>query len=355
MRVILVMTAALIVLWDARVMANPSALHKQTTAAADFDSDGEVGFADFLMFAGVFGQPGTGDNAKFDLDRSGTIDFGDFLKFVTAYGQPGTSNYLDSYELMDEEYGTVVSVVVDGAARVIDTNSLPDHATGAFPNDGNPNTISAQTLKYEFPTEPTFTGYATFAKEPGVAVNGVPFDPGTAESVSCGTGENFRIEALQEVYNFGFDFNNAHVQPTGKYHYHGVSKMLVEAYSADEDLVHVGFAADGYLMYYSKSGAYRPSYVLSTTARGGTNCAASGPNNTSFDLAGTSPDGTYTSDWQYSEKVGDLDQCNGTTIDGQYVYIITDGYPYISRCLKGEFAVTGPGGGPPPGGGDLPP
>ena len=67
---------------------------------------------------------------------------GDFLKFVTAFGQPGTSNYLDSYELKNEEYGTVVSVVVDGAARVIDTNSLPDHATGAFPNDGNPNTIS---------------------------------------------------------------------------------------------------------------------------------------------------------------------------------------------------------------------
>ncbi len=162
---------------------------------------------------------------------------------------------------MDEEYGTVVSVVGGGATRSIDTNSLPDHATGAFPNNGNPNTISAQTLSYGFPTEPTFTGDATFARAPGIAVNGVPFEPGTAESVSCESGENFRIEALQEFLNLGLDFNNAHVQPTGKYHYHGVSQMLVDAYAADEDLVHVGFAADGFLMYYSKSGDYRPSYV----------------------------------------------------------------------------------------------
>jgi hypothetical protein len=268
----------------------------------------------------------------------------------TAPTSAAASNYLDSYALMDEEYGTVVSVVVGGATRSIDTNSLPDHATGAFPNDGNPNTISAQTLSYEFPTEPTFTGDATFARAPGIAVNGVPFEPGTAESVSCESGENFRIEALQEFFNMGLDFNNAHVQPTGKYHYHGVSQMLVDAYAADEDLVHVGFAADGFLMYYSKSGDYRPSYVLSATARSGSNCTPSGPDNTSFDLAGTSPDGTYTSDWQYSEGIGDLDECNGTTIDGQYVYVVTGGYPYISRCLNGEFTDLGPdGGGPPPG------
>ena len=54
------------------------------------------------------------------------------------------------------------------------------------------------------------------------------------------------------------DFNNAHVQPTGEYHYHGISELLVDAYASDDDLVLVGFAADGHLMYYSKSGAYAP-------------------------------------------------------------------------------------------------
>jgi hypothetical protein len=343
----LMIAAVIVVLGNALVLAQPQALHKPA-ATADFNLDGQVEFSDFLLFAGVYGQPGTGNNGKFDLDNSGMIDFADFLKFAAAYRQQARSTYVDSYELKDNAYGTLVSVIVDDASRTIVTNSLPNHTTGVFPNDGNPNSISAQSLRYEFPIAPTFTGNSTSAREPGVAVNGVPYEPGTAESVSCGTGEFFRIEALQEVYNLGFDVNNAHVQPTGKYHYHGVPKLLVEAYASDDDLKHVGFAADGYLIYYSRSGAYQPSYLLSKTLRTGENCVASGPNPRIFNLAGTLPDGTYTSDWQYKEEIGDLDQCNGTSIDGQYVYIITDGYPYIPRCLNGEFTHISKGSPPPP-------
>ena len=171
---------------------------------------------------------------------------------------------------MDEEFGTMTTVTVDGATRTIETNALPDHETGEFPNDGNPNTISEQDASYEYPIEPTFVGDATFAMTPGVAVNGVKFEPATAESVSCASGESYRVEALQDVYDLGLDFNNAHVQPTGEYHYHGVSELLADAYATDDDLVHVGFAADGYLMYYSKSGAYASGYELSTETRSGT-------------------------------------------------------------------------------------
>jgi hypothetical protein len=198
------------------------------------------------------------------------------------------SNYLDSYTLIDEAFGTRVTVTVGSSTRTIESNSLPNHETGEFPNAGNPNTITKQSRRYVFTTEPTFTGTATFAQAPGVAVNGVAFEPGTAESVSCG-GENYRIEALQDLYNLGLDFNNAHVQPGGKYHYHGVSSLLVAAYATDDDLVHVGFAADGYLMYFSKSGAYRSSYQLATTPRTGSDCVASGPDNTRFDLEGPPP------------------------------------------------------------------
>lgn len=260
------------------------------------------------------------------------------------------SPYAGSYTIVNETTGTEVTVTVENGIRTIVSNGLPNHQTGVFPNAGNPNTITERTLSYQFPTEPSFSGNAAFAQTPGVAVNGVSFEPGTGESVSCGSGENYRIEALQDMHNLELDFNNAHVQPGGKYHYHGVSPLLIEAYATDDDLVHVGFAADGYLMYFSKSSAYRSSYQLATAARTGSDCVATGPNNTSFDLEGTTPDDTYVSDWVYTEGAGDLDACNGTTLNGEYVYFVTNEYLYIPRCLNGEFTQVGPSAGGPPGG-----
>lgn len=281
---------------------------------------------------------------------AGTISAGSSAGTAsTADGLP--SDHLGSYELVDEAFGTTVTVTVEGSTRTLETNALPDHETGEFPNPGNPNAISAQDLTWQFPTEGTYTGAAADVRTTGVAVNGVKFEPGTAETVDCASGESYRVEALQDLFDLGFDLNNAHVQPSGEYHYHGVSELLVDAYDSDDDLVHIGFAADGFLIYYSKSGAYEPGYVLDTTPRTGTDCTISLPGGEAFDLDGTTPDGTYTSDWAFDEANGDLDSCNGTTIDGQYVYLITDAYPFIPRCLNGEFTeVGGPGAGGPPDG-----
>ena len=253
------------------------------------------------------------------------------------------SSYLDSYTLNDAEFGTQVTVTVEGTRRTIVTNALPDHETGDFPNNGNPNAISAQDLSYEYTTEPTFADEASSPLVIGVAVNGVKFEPGTAESVTCSSGEIYRVEALQDIYNLGLDFNNAHVQPTGEYHYHGASQLLADAYSTDDDLVLVGFAADGYLMYYSKSGAYKSGYELVSAARSGTDCTASSALRVDdVEVDGTSPDGTFTSDWFWSDEAGDLDSCNGITIDGTYGYVITNEFPFISRCLNGDAIDAGP-------------
>ena len=256
------------------------------------------------------------------------------------------ADYTGSYALADEEFGTMTTLTVADGVRTIVSNALPDHEVGEFPNPGNPNTISEQDVLYEYPADPVYVGSATTAMTPGVAVNGVKFEPGTAETVTCESGETFRVEALQDIYDLGLDFNNAHVQPTGEYHYHGISELLANAYSTDEDLVHVGFAADGFLMYYSKSGAYSPSYSLSTDARSGIDCVGSmALGGDAVEVEGTTADGTYASDWQYSDANGDLDECNGTEIDGTYAYVITDEYPFISRCLNGEFTATGPDAG----------
>ena len=66
---------------------NVAASSASTSKSADFNGNGRVDFDDFFLFAGAFGQPGTGDNARFDLDNSGTVDFGDFFLFAEAFGK----------------------------------------------------------------------------------------------------------------------------------------------------------------------------------------------------------------------------------------------------------------------------
>ncbi|QXP62352.1 YHYH protein [Polaribacter sp. HaHaR_3_91] len=245
-------------------------------------------------------------------------------------------NYFDSYSLISKIFGTKTIVTVTGNERKMVTNALPDHKTGAFPRKGNPNTISEQNKNYTFPVNPKYTGKATWVREPGVALNGVKFEPGTAEVVVCETGENYRVEAFQDVIDLGLDFNHAHVQPTGEYHYHGTPTSVIEEFDTGKDLVHVGFAHDGFPIYYSKSNAYKPSYKLLDGTREGEDCVYENPKETINIAVNDDHDGTYGSDFEYVANSGDLDECNGITIDGKYMYLVTNEFPYVSRCLMGE-------------------
>ena len=262
-----------------------------------------------------------------------------------------SGEYLGDYSLEDMEFGTSTTVVVDSTVRTIVTNSLPNHETGSFPNSGNPNTITGQSNTWVFPASITYLGEPNRVRETGVGLNGVKFEPGTAEVAVCATGESYAIEGLQDVADLGMDFNNAHVQPDGEYHYHGISALMVEIFESESDLVHVGFAQDGALMYYSKSGQYSSGYKLGQATRDGTDCSYTPRNGATIEF-GAEKDGSLTSDWEYSASYGDLDECNGIEIDGLYSYLITDEFPYIPRCLMGVFSEepgeAGPGGAPPP-------
>lgn len=244
-------------------------------------------------------------------------------------------NYFGNYELEDSNYGTKTTVIVNNVTRTMVTNALPNHETGTFPNKGNPNTISAQNKTYTFPANPQYNGKAQWVRESGVALNGVKFEPGTAEVVECDTGENYRVEALQDVIDLGLDFNHAHVQPTGAYHYHGSPTSVIEEFDTGEDLVHIGFAHDGFPMFYSKSGKYKPSFKAVEGEREGEDCTYTTHKTIDVSVDGHH-DGTFTSDFEFVEGSGDLDECNGITIDGKYMYLVTNEFPYISRCLMGE-------------------
>jgi len=294
-----------------------------------------------FVFAGALILSGCGASENVSEEIGGKAE----EKQVVEAGSNVTSDYLGSYEINDDEHGTSVKVVVDGETRMITSNALPNHAVGTFPNEGNPNTISAQERTWTLTTSPTFTGAARFSREAGVAINGVKFEPQTAERLTCTSGEVYSIEALQGFLDFGVDENNAHVQPTGEYHYHGISQNLV-ATAATDDPVHIGFANDGFLIYYSPSNQYTPSFALKTEERTGTGCAYENPTTViEQEMEGTAPDGSFVSDWEFVEGAGDLDACNGIEINGEYAYVLTDDYPYIPRCLNGEFGQQGGGGG----------
>lgn len=257
--------------------------------------------------------------------------------------------YFGAYNIVDDAYGTNTTVTIEGDQRVIKSNALPNHKTGSFPNEGNPNTIRSQDVTRSIPLHPVYTGEARWIREPGIALNGIKFEPQTAEVVRCESGENYRIEGIQDLVNLGLDYNLAHVQPTGAYHYHGVAPELIKAFDTGQDLVHIGFAHDGFPMYHSKSGVFKSSFQLIDKTRSGTDCSYSNPKtqmNIKIDMA---PEGSFDTDFEYVAGLGDLDECNGLELNGQYTYIVTNEFPYVGRCLKGEFKEQR-GPGPPSGG-----
>jgi len=178
----------------------------------------------------------------------------------------------------------------------------------------------------------------------GVALNGVPFDPLTAEFWNRDRTSGWNIEAMSGAMNLGLDQNNAHVQPTGGYHYHAMPTGLLERLSAQKSgPVQLGWAADGFPLYAPYGfGVDQPT--AGYRVRSGTR--PSGP--------GGTYDGTYVQDYEYAPGLGNLDACNGMTAktdeypDGTYLYVLTTTYPFIPRCWSGtpdDSFSRGPGAG----------
>lgn len=254
-----------------------------------------------------------------------------------------------------------VSITTEGESRVIRANGIPAHATGQFPCRGNPNSISAQNYTFRMPLHPKENKEFTPLERQaiGIALNGVPFDPGTAEYWNG--DHNWHGEAIVgSNKKLGIDQSNAHVQPNGAYHYHGIPEGLVQKLPKAR-MTLIGYAADGFPIYgqnaysdplNSKSAVrpMRPSWQLKKGKRPTGNA---GP--------GGAYDGTYTQDYQFVASSGDLDEANGRRgvtpeyPKGTYYYVATDSFPFYPRMLKGtpdpSFERHGPGGPGGPGGG----
>ena len=80
-----------VLLWDMSPYITSQPPTPPQPPTPDFNSDGIVNMADFLLFAAQFGlsRGDTGYNARYDLDGDGTIGINDFLIFVDAFGKEG--------------------------------------------------------------------------------------------------------------------------------------------------------------------------------------------------------------------------------------------------------------------------
>ena len=97
----------------------------------------------------------------------------------------------------------------------VESNAIPEHKVGTFPSGRNPNKITEQAFKFSLPLNPKP------AKEPiplhndtgrgppntpfGIALNGVLFDPGTAEFYMGDRRADWNYEALSGSVLLGLD------------------------------------------------------------------------------------------------------------------------------------------------------
>ena len=247
---------------------------------------------------------------------------------------------------------------ISGNKRVITANNIPAHKVGLFGNVSgslNPNSIQDQNSIYEIDINPIkFSSITELINNGpeysfGIMFNGIELDPVAAEPWPHSGGippladSNWDWNLEASMVQIGLDCNNAHVQPTGKYHYHGVPVLYMQSLAINQSsMLHLGYAADGFPIYYQNAYSIptdilsplidlQPSYRMKTGNRPGDGNSAPCGEYT----------GVYTADYEYVEGLGDLDECNGRVgvtqefPNGTYYYVITDKYPGIPRCFVG--------------------
>jgi hypothetical protein len=259
----------------------------------------------------------------------------------------------------------MVTINLEGPTRTITTNCIPGHNVGLFGKiQGalNPNPITPQQVLHKISSQPSVASNFTpllGSNGPdyafGILMNGVELDPVAAEPFPHTTIMDPNVNWVWNLeatnVNLGLDCNNAHVQPNGKYHYHGSPTLYLDQLAIKtNEMILIGYAADGFPIYYkyayeeseepsSSVIEMKSSYQLKEGNRPGDGVTAPcGPY-----------DGVYSADYEYIEGLGHLDEANGrfgvtpNYPNGTYYYVITSTFPIIPRYFKGvpaqDFAI----------------
>jgi hypothetical protein len=252
-----------------------------------------------------------------------------------------------------------VRIYIDGDKRIIESNDVPDHATGQFPNSACPFAIGQMPFHFSMTTAPAAAATTTALEGWlfGVAINGVVFDPTGPYWDGDPTNWEFEVmDATARPY-LGLDVNNAHVSGLdrnrgGEYHYHGLPTGLLQRLNANGRVVLVGYAADGFPVYapYGYSVANDPTSAVRELKSGYRLRAGARPDSG----PGGHFDGTFVEDFEWVDGHGDLDECNGrfgVTPEypaGTYYYVLTSDFPYIPRLWRGTPDPSFRHASPPP-------
>ena len=337
-----------------------------------------------LTACGSSGSEGDGDSQDTtngsdntdDTDASGNEPV-DIYNAIFTTRSADCAAYVNEYDANpidiknDTAFNADVLITATETECTFTSNSVPNHdfndETAAFAGGAEGATIAATDTVHSVTRTPAFAAAPTYITQQiknAIFLNGVRLDimsagcyrPTSADAnedgdvgIGCDSNAAWLIDPLGTDSKFGADEHNAHTQPGGLYHYHGGPNAMFDDNPGPNGSPVIGFAADGFPVFGSyfldsNSGQVRKAvsgYTLKTGSRGTRSDTNPGGAHT----------GKYNDDWEYTGS-GDLDECNGMTVDGQYGYYVTDSYPWVIKCLRGtpddSFVQSGGNGGPPP-------
>jgi hypothetical protein len=266
----------------------------------------------------------------------------DCTEYVEAY----SASVLDITRGLGFDSG--IEITADNAQCVLSSNNIPNH-------DFNDNTANFRNQVAEIDRVFSIPGSPALAVTntplaqqswDAVMLNGVvldllsagcyrPSDPSADANgnvaIGCNVNDAWLMDPLGTEGRFGTDQHNAHTQPDGTYHYHGDPNAMFDDNPGPDGSPVVGFASDGFPIYGSyfadiNSGLVRAANSGYQLKQGTRPSSATDP--------GGAYDGTYIDDYEFT-GIGDLDVCNGMTVNGQYAYYITDDYPWVLGCHSG--------------------
>jgi hypothetical protein len=257
----------------------------------------------------------------------------------SASGGCPTGNFINpSVSTLQSGYAdAVLNVSCDGQYMYIDSNGIITYEFIAI----TPFDLEEQNHNWQIPLNPQRASSPSDIPRGGavaVAINGIPF---------FGPNEAPRDDYGDPILDNLLDFCNGHTAQ-GQYHYHARPNCLYDSNGNNIGVV-LGYAFDGYP-------------ILSPWVCADDNCSSVNKLQSSWQRTQD-----VRNAWESNEYVagsGDLDQCNGTTLDdGSYAYFATDTFPYVLGCytgvatLNGNSVAGGGQNGQPPQGqdGQLPP
>ncbi len=305
----------------------------------------------FLCFFSIL-FIGCQSNNSNNLEPSGITDITDEIFTKTT---SDCTEYADKYASLvtdiqrNARFQGSVTIVTFLEDCTISVNGIPNHdfndESANFANQVDDiNRTFTITRTPEIAAEPTALSQQYFD---AVMLNGVVVDmlsagcyrPNAAQAdkdgnvpVGCTPNDPWLVDPLGSDSKFGADANNAHTQPDGTYHYHGNPMAMFDDEPGPNGSPVIGFAADGFPIYGSyfldpQTNEVRKAISGYTLKEGN----RPGPDDNN---PGGSYNGLYVDDYEFT-NAGDLDACNGMTVNGQYGYYVTDSYPWIIGCHSG--------------------